>query len=447
LTVLSTFTGAGGFDLGLESAGFETVACIECDRHARSTIRMNRPQWNLLDTADILDVASELTPQHLGIKQKQLGLLVGGPPCQPFSTAAQWADGGRAGITDPRSLTLLAFLELTQRFLPSVILIENVPGFVQGRTSALPIITSELRLINTQSGTRYQPQWRIIDAGDYGVPQHRRRAILVARRDGKPFEWPGPTHLGRPVRAYDAIWNVSPPLLPQSGGQWTELLASIPAGMNYQYHTSRGKGVPLFGYRSWFWSFLLKLAPDQPAWTISAQGGPSTGPFHWDNRPLSIEELARLQTFPASWRFEGTRSAQKRQVGNATPPLLAEVIGRALAEQVFERRFSHGPKLSISRKRQVPDPPKPTKVPAKFLNRIGSQADHPGVAAGPGAVRRKAQILHGEFAALLLAHCSRKLHARQKPFVVILEPSVNQRFEKLASAQAISHSTMEQITA
>jgi DNA (cytosine-5)-methyltransferase 1 len=407
LTVLSAFTGAGGLDLGLDCAGFETVACIEQNVHARATIQRNRPDWKLLDPPDILDLAAQLTPADLGLRPRGLAVLAGGPPCQPFSTAAQWAESGRSGITDPRSLTLVAFLEIAERFLPAVIFIENVPGFVQGRTSALSIIEDELRRINSKHGTRYRLEHRVLQAADYGVPQRRRRAILVVRRDGREFRWPVATHAGAPVRAFDALIDVEPAVLPRATGQWADLLPSIPAGKNYQYHTTRGEGEPLFGHRSWFWSFLLKLAPDQPAWTIPAQAGPATGPFHWENRPLAVEELARLQSFPSEWRFEGGYTAQERQIGNATPPLLSEVIGRAIAEQVFGALFHEAPSLQIARQPAVPQPPAPTPVPERFLGRRGTQPDHPGVGAGPGALRRRVRELRLELAELLVLRMQR----------------------------------------
>lgn len=359
LTVLSAFTGAGGLDLGLEAAGFETVGCIEKEPNARATILANRPEWNLLATEDILDIAKELRPKDVGLRRRQLSVLAGGPPCQPFSTAAQWADSGMAGLSDPRSLSLHAFLQLIDRFLPQVVLIENVVGFASGRNSAVPLIEAALAEISHRSRTHYRLQVAILQATHFGVPQRRRRAILVARRDGKRFVWPTPTHVDAPVRSYDALWNVQLRNVPVASGYWAELLPSIPAGQNYQYHTPRGGGLPLFGHRRWFWSFLLKLDPDQPSWTIQAQPGPATGPFHWDNRPLAPEELARLQSFPAEWKFCGNAKAQQQQIGNATPPLLAEVIGRALAESVFGKTFEGDAKLRIERRTdeiQLPEP-------------------------------------------------------------------------------------------
>ena len=162
---------------------------------------------------------------------------------------------------------------------------------------------------------------RLLDAADYGIPQHRLRAVIVITRDGERFTWPRATNRYQPLCAWDAIGTlVSDEPLPEPVGSWADLLPSIPEGQNYLWHTSRGGGRPLFGYRTRFWSFLLKLAKDQPSWTLPVQPGPSTGPFHWDNRPLTITEMLRLQSFDADWLVDGLYRERVRQVGNATPP-------------------------------------------------------------------------------------------------------------------------------
>src|SRR5260370_41519934 len=102
-TVLSAFTGVGGIDLGLESAGFRILACIENDPVARATLTANRPRRRFLEPSDISKLAKKLRPSDLGLKPRQLGLLAGGPPCQPFSKAAQWTKTGRRGVKDPRA--------------------------------------------------------------------------------------------------------------------------------------------------------------------------------------------------------------------------------------------------------------------------------------------------------------------------------------------------------
>jgi len=388
-TVLSAFTGLGGLDLGLEKAGFRTIACIEIDKYARASIEANRPKRKLLPTGDISEVAETLSPRDLGIRLRQLGVLAGGPPCQPFSKAAEWSENGRAGLADPRSRFLVAFLRLAERFLPRLILIENVPGFARGRTSAISFIQAALDRINRLHRTRYRLEWRILNAAKYGIPQRRERAILIARRDGGPIAWPTPSHATRPVRAYDALCKLKCEDPPAAKGYWSGLLPSIPEGANYLYHTRRGGGVELFGERRRYWSFLLKLAQDQPAWTIPAHPGPATGPFHWDNRPLTVKELLRLQSFPVSWKVRGNRLVQVKQVGNATPPLLAEVIGRALGTSVFGMKYDGAPHLRIPRQRRNPIPRRRKPVPARYLKHRGRHPAHPGEGAGPGALHRE----------------------------------------------------------
>lgn len=384
-TFISTFTGLGGLDLGLECAGFDALGCIEIDEHARASLTANRPKWRLLEPNDIAAAASQLTPRTVGLCKRELGLLVGGPPCQPFSKAAQWSHRAMQGLKDPRARCLAGFLRLVESFLPRVVLIENVQGFVVGRANALSRVECRLRAINQDNRTNYQLQYWVVNAADFGVPQRRFRAILFAERGGSDLRVPIPTHCDKPITAWDALRGIRaraedrPELR-----NWNELLPSIPEGKNYLWHTSRGGGVPLFGYRTRFWSFLLKLAKSQPAWTISAQPGPYTGPFHWANRPLTTQEMLRLQSFPEGWIVEGSRREQIRQVGNATPPLLAEVFGRAVLEQVFGKRVCGEPKLLIQRARGPRPASTPTRqVPSRFRSMVGNWADHPGTGLGP----------------------------------------------------------------
>ena len=389
LTVLSSFTGLGGLDLGLKKAGFDTIACIERNEHARQSILDNSPSWNLLETADIVDVARTLTTESLGLKPRQLSILAGAPPCQPFSKAAQWRDNAMNGLCDARSKSIDSFLDIAECFLPQVIMIENVAGFVRGRTSAVTAISQRLERLNRKCKTRYRLQHRTLNAMNFGVPQRRFRAILIADRDGREFEWPTPTHAERPTRAWDAIHDShSSAPLPAPRGYWSDLLPSIPEGRNYLFHTSQGGGEQLFGVRTRFWSFLLKLAKNEPSWTLPANPGPSTGPFHWDNRPLTTAERLRLQSFPKAWKVSGSEYQKNLQVGNATPPLLAEVIGRELMVQYWGGKYERRPFLTIARKRVVPAARPTTAIPEKFRKHIGTHAPHPGQGKGPGAQTR-----------------------------------------------------------
>ena len=381
--VLSAFTGAGGLDLGLESAGYEIIACIDNDPQARATVTANR-ELPFLAPHDIVQVARSLRPESLELERGDLDVLAGAPPCQPYSKAALWAEKAVRGIGDPRGTNGLAgFLLLASKFLPQIILIENVPGFARGKNSVLPLLEHFFELLNKKEGTQYRLHAEVVDAVEWGIPQRRERAILVVRRDGERFHVPEPSHRDAPVRAYDALHGIEVANCPRPNGRWKDLLPSIPEGRNYLWHTPAGGGRPLFGYRTRFWSFLLKLAKAEPSWTLPASPGPATGPFHWDSRPLAIEEMLRLQTFPADWKVEGGYKAQVRQIGNATPPLLGEVLGRLVGEQVFGMEYAEPPLLTINRLAEIPAPEKPKQVPRKYRSLEGAHAPHPGAGKGP----------------------------------------------------------------
>jgi DNA (cytosine-5)-methyltransferase 1 len=247
--------------------------------------------------------------------------------------------------------------------------------------------------------------WQVIDAANYGVPQHRERVFIVASRDGKEFKFPKTTHgdpddllLGTDIESYRTTWDAlgdlpdrpNDPSLRMTG-KWADLLPSIPEGENYLWHTPRGGGMPLFGWRTRYWSFLLKLAKNRPAWTIQAQPGPATGPFHWTNRRLSSQELCRLQTFPDGLQFDCGRNDVQRMLGNAVPSLVAEVIGREMRTQLLSKP-TRARKLRLLPPRREPTPPpeRVLKVPTTYLSLVGEHADHPGEGLGNRARRRVA---------------------------------------------------------
>lgn len=383
-SVLSVFSGLGGLDIGLEAAGFDCVGCIEIDDTARRSLKVNRPEWHQIEPGDVLLAARDLKPKDLGLKVGELTLLAGAPPCQPYSKAAMWAPDAWNGLADERAQPLHSFLSLVDRFQPAAVVMENVSGFARGRHSAVPTILSALARINERHKTSYWLDVQHLWANEYGVPQKRQRAILVALRDGGTLTWPEATHRDEPCRAWDALAEIDDDEpAPRPTGRWAELLPSIPEGWNYLWHTNRGGGLPLFGYRTRYWSFLLKLAKDQPSWTIPAQPGPSVGPFHWDSRPLRTSELLRLQTFPADWVVEGARREQVKQVGNATPPLLAELVGRSVAQAVGAQPAVGAPIHGVPRRDDLPPATIPADVPSQYARMAGEHPDHRGTGRGP----------------------------------------------------------------
>src|SRR6266545_4128887 len=129
----------------------------------------------------------------------------------------------------------------------------------------------------------------------------------------------------------------------------------------------------------------LTPAKDRPSWTLPANPGPATGPFHWDNRPLSARERMRLQSFPDDWHVVGKPRERTRQIGNATPPLLAEVVGRALVEQILAPGYGYqNPAVLLRpRARRTPRPRPPMAVPDRFRHVVGPKDAHNGPGRGP----------------------------------------------------------------
>jgi DNA (cytosine-5)-methyltransferase 1 len=401
---ISLYSGVGGLDFGFEAAGFRTALSVEMDPVACRTLRLNR-RWPVLQ-GDIHSFTSREILRKAGLRSGEADILIGGPPCQPFSKSSYWVRGDAARLEDPRANTLTAFLRVLRDTKPKTFLLENVPGLAfKGKDEGLRHVLDALREINRQAKTNYIATWSVINAATLGVPQQRERLFVVASRDGRPFEFPKATHAAaekcdlirgqEPFRtAWDALGDLPERLDDEElapSGFWADLLPTIPEGSNYLFHTNRGGGASIFGWRSRYWSLLLKLAKRLPSWTIQAQPGPAIGPFHWTSRKLSAAELCRLQTFPEGIRFDCSRNEIQRLVGNAVPSLVAEVVGRAIREQFFdERRGTRGLRLLLPSRGVAPPPVVRKPIPRKYKVLIGEHPDHPGEGLGVGARRRMA---------------------------------------------------------
>jgi DNA (cytosine-5)-methyltransferase 1 len=286
---------------------------------------------------------------------------------------------------------------------------ENVAGLAfKGKDEGLRLIQSTLESINRTCGTGYRASLLVLNAADLGVPQARERAFLIGARDGTPFGSivathgvPGDDTQGqllpdRPAEPFHTAWDAIGDLTDDDSpelrlrGKWADLLPSVPEGANYLYFTERGGGPPLFGWRRRYWNFLLKLAKDQPSWTLTAQPGPATGPFHWHNRRLSARELCRLQTMPDGYVVLGSLGSVQRQVGNAVPSALAELLALAIRKRLLADSTLSEAKPSLLPKRRMPVPPpeRVTPVPGKYLHLRGTHSAHPGTGKGHGALRR-----------------------------------------------------------
>jgi DNA (cytosine-5)-methyltransferase 1 len=320
------FCGAGGLSVGLGAAGVAVVAGVERDEDALGTWAGAHPEA----TAVGGDVNSLDWRRFDGV-----GLVVGGPPCQP------WSIGGlRRGEDDERD-GWPGFLRALRALRPRAFLAENVAGLTEGATRG-----RWKRLVEELSSIGYAVSERVVNAADYGVPQKRRRCVVVGFRDQGPFVFPAPSH--GPERG--RRWNVAASVLRDEPlGEPNRSVVTFAARPDvrkdaYAGHVFNGGGRPIdpaapaptllasMGGNKTPWLDTANIVPGYHAHLV-AGGRPRSGRVPGARR-ITVEEAALLQTFPGEVRFEGKRSSRYRQVGNAVPPLLAEVLGRALLAQL-----------------------------------------------------------------------------------------------------------------
>lgn len=334
--VLSLFSGGGGLDIGFHDAGFTIVECNELEKDFAATLSLNCATKRRLYGSKI--VCMDINDYDPDVEN--IDFIIGGPPCQTFSAAGARAAGVN-GTDDDRGNLFKQYVRLLKKLKPKGFLFENVYRIV-GAQGGKPwkLIQEAFQEVG------YTLYWRILDAADFGVPQFRERLIIVGLRDGY-YQFPYPTHGpdSRDSRPYysakRAIENVVSNKKGSSiGGRHGHLLNDIPPGLNYSFYTERmGHPTPHFGWRSKFSDYLYKADPDTPVRTIKAQGGQYTGPFHWDSRTFTLEELKRLQTFPDDYQMNGNRQKVIHQLGNSVPPQLARILALSIAQQVFNRKL------------------------------------------------------------------------------------------------------------
>ncbi|MFC4807249.1 DNA cytosine methyltransferase [Falsarthrobacter nasiphocae] len=302
---MSLFSGGGGLDLGFEAAGFEPLVCLDNDPIACETLRTNRPSWNV--------VCNDIR-QFNATPYRGADVVVGGPPCQGFSTA------GKGDPADPRNFLWKEYMRVVQEVQPRAVVLENVSALTHKRNGDhLTGIMNHLR----EEGFSFA--YGVLNAAHYGVPQARRRLIVIGVRDGEP-SLPPATTTEHPATVWDAIHDLAkleatPSLnhvpnhhAPHVAERWSKL----------------GPGEVDPNYRR------ARLDPSKPSLTIRAGGGYGPngnhlGGFHPPIHPtfprqLTVREAARIQSFPDSWTLCGPKTIQGRQIGNAVPVRLAEAI-------------------------------------------------------------------------------------------------------------------------
>lgn len=338
---ISLFSGCGGLDLGLHKAGFNTVLASDSEKLCADTWRQSMPSTPfLVDRIGALTRAEIIAA--LGGKIGEIDLVAGGPPCPPFSKSRFYRKEKPRALEDPNGWeTINGYLSMLDWVRPRAFILENVKGLAyKVHADALETIIDRAEKLG------YKVSTDVLNAADFGVPQIRERCFVVGSLDAK-VTLPHPTHSREPTSGLLPWVNTGEVLHDLdteenacdeghfAGGQHHDLLRQVPPGDNYLYFTEkRGHPSPRFKWRGRYWSFLLKLSPDMPSWTIQARRSNNMGPFHWRNRILRISEIKRLQTFPDAFELAGTIEQQWRQIGNAVPPMLAAAVGRSVAEAI-----------------------------------------------------------------------------------------------------------------
>lgn len=306
LTVLSLFTGGGGLDIGLEMAGLETVACVDNDPESCKTLRFNRPDWHVFE-GDIRDYEPE----------GHFDLVVGGPPCQGFSTA------GKGNPDDPRNFLWREYFRIVAKVKPMALLLENVAGMANKKNAHhLEAFIDQLKELG------YSVTYGILDASCFGVPQQRKRLIVLAGLGWTPT-LPVADPDAPKVTAKEAIGD----LVKKKRGVHNHEPNNHAAHVVERWaNLAEGEVDP--NYRRG------RIYGDRPSPTIRAGGGHGPRgdhlagfhpPIHFSlPRQLTVRESARIQSFPDDWILQGSKTAQGRQVGNAVPPLLGKAIGESL---------------------------------------------------------------------------------------------------------------------
>ena len=367
LKTISLFSGAGGLDVGLDqTGGFEALACLEFEEQFCETLRLNRDQgrFGSPDTKIIQADLSTYDPFELmdllGLKPGELDVLVGGPPCQSFSTA-----GRRGTVEDPRGQLIWDYLRFVDAFKPRYFLMENVRGLLSAAMKHRPIAERPDKggppLTADEEPGSVVAAWvddlHKIDAGayrvdsfevnsvNYGAPQLRERVLFIGTREGHLIDFPQPTH-GPTPEAPDRLpftslgdvldgFHEDSPVLMDFSPRKKGYLAQVPPGGNWRMlpdevaRESMGRAYFAKGGRSGWWR---RLSWDLPCPTITTlPNHSSTSMCHpFELRVLSVGESARIQEFPDGWQFIGTPAQQMKQVGNAVPARLGKVAGEVI---------------------------------------------------------------------------------------------------------------------
>lgn len=374
---LSFFSGAMGLDLGIEKAGFDVRLACEIDKYCRQTITLNKPDIALI--GDITNYTPDEILRFAGLtRADDVDLIVGGPPCQAFSTA-----GKRNGFNDRRGNVFLTYLDTALNIRPKYFVIENVRGLLSCPMSHRP---HEMRgpdypdlsldempggalyfVLSAIRKAGYSYSFNLYNAANFGSPQIRERVVIVCSRNGMKPPFLVPTHsesgehgLMRWRTFRDVTSNLAVHHhinFPEKRLTYYRMLTegqnwrSLPADLQKE---ALGKSYYAGGGKT---GFLRRLSWDRPSPTLVTHPAmPATDLAHpQEDRPLSIEEYKRLQEFPDTWQLAGPLIEQYKQVGNAVPASLGLAIGRLIQALLNDECIDQVSGFMYSRYRNTSD--------------------------------------------------------------------------------------------
>lgn len=348
-TVIDLFAGVGGLSLGFEMAGFNVVLANEYDESIANAYRLNHPNTKMI-CADIRSLPIEETfAEYCG----KIDVVIGGPPCQGFSQKGQ-----RKTINDERNFLFKYFIAVVDYLRPQYFVMENVPNLLTAENSYFK--NEIVELFRTKG---YSLETATLNASDYGVPQNRRRAVILGKLGDYALTMPKP--LGYTVSIWDAISDLA---YHESGAGSECDDYQNPPQSDYQ-RVLRSSSEKLYNHKvtrhsdlaierlmmippnsgkevlpeehltkSIYSGTWTRMGKDEISVTITTRfDTPSSGKFThpYLHRAITVREAARIQSFPDTFRFIGTKGSQMKQVGNAVPPILAKAIANVIMDDII----------------------------------------------------------------------------------------------------------------
>lgn len=340
---VSMFSGAGGLDLGFEQAGWKRRFASDLDPDAVETLRANTKaeERASIGRDDIRDLTAEdVFARADDLPKGNLDAIVGGPPCQSWSSA-----GHQMGLADERGQLFRHFIKLANSLDPRFIIMENVRGLLTARGldgepgSALTLLREDLR----KEG--WQTTVSLLNAADFGVAQRRVRLFIIAHRVGDSPSFPMPTHSKTPTEGLKRWVSLKQRLATVRAVSDEEIIHPTPKLAAQLAELKPGSGVKSPGKTETtrpggHWGYkqgAFVADPSLPGRTVTASTAQDwiIDPIHGLRR-LCPRECAAIQSFPASWKWKGKRASIYRQVGNAVPPLLAKVVASSLSNHIVQ---------------------------------------------------------------------------------------------------------------